>query len=217
MTLLDDTQTRRYWNEYYKGKQGPQFPSPFAAFCQQRFPNRECVILEIGCGNGRDSFYFSRRHDVYGIDASSVVVEQNNLKAKRQNFMKARFYAGDFDQVPVEGLPPFDVVYSRFALHAMPEETANLVLERAFEFLKPGGIMMLEFRTIKDPLMKQGQTVGLNERLTDHYRRFIDIQVMKRKLLSLEFSIDYFVESNGLAVHGNDDPVVGRIIARKPN
>jgi hypothetical protein len=51
--------------------------------------------------------------------------------------------------------------------------------------------------------------------MTDHYRRFIDSQTFRNKLLLLGWEIVYFEESNGLAVFGDEDPVVARCVFKK--
>jgi hypothetical protein len=101
-------------------------------------------------------------------------------------------------------------------MHAMNEEAEDKALLKAFSVLKNRGKLLLEFRTNKDPLMQHGQIVSESERLTDHYRRFIDLDKFCEKLLKIGFTIDYKIEKQGLATHGNDDPVVARIIAIKP-
>jgi hypothetical protein len=40
-------------------------------------------------------------------------------------------------------------------------------------------IIFLEFRTIKDPLMKKGLKISRNERFFTHYRRFINTRFIK--------------------------------------
>ena len=43
--------------------------------------------------------------------------------------------------------------------------------------IKKKTIIMMEFRTIKDPLIKKGRKISCNERFTNHYRRFIDVKI----------------------------------------
>ena len=40
---------------------------------------------------------------------------------------------------------------------------------------------MLEFRTTKDKLLQKGKKISNNENFTDHYRRFIDTDVLIKK------------------------------------
>ena len=108
-----------------------------------------------------------------------------------------------------------DAIYSRFVMHAMPEDAETRALNRSWHLLKSHGKLFLEFRTIHDPLMEKGDQLTETERMTDHYRRFIDFSVFCKKLTNLGFVIEYAIEKQGLATFGNDDPVVGRIVATK--
>ena len=47
----------QHWGEYYKKDNAPSFPSPFTEYVANKL-STEQNILEIGCGNGRDSKFF---------------------------------------------------------------------------------------------------------------------------------------------------------------
>ena len=64
-----------HWDEYYRKGNVPSFPSPFAEYVAKKL-NTEQHILEIGCGNGRDSTFFSSKgHHVTGLDRSHKAIE----------------------------------------------------------------------------------------------------------------------------------------------
>ena len=205
-----------YWNNAYQTKKTPNEPTSFAAFCSEKYVSKGDVILEFGCGNGRDTFFFARSNSVIAIDPSSVAIEKNRQKAREYSFDNTiDFKEGMFGEVSIpQGERP-DIVYSRFVMHAMNEESENMALQEAAVLLKQGGLFLSEFRTVNDELSSEGFTVGNNEMITDHYRRFIDSSVFQQKLKAHGFEIIEFVESSGLAKLGDDDPVVARIVARK--
>ena len=74
--------------------------------------------------------------------------------------------------------------------------------------------MMFEFRTIKDPLFLKGAKLSKYERLTDHYRRFIDKEILCNYLIKKKFQIINIVEKKGLAKFKKDNPVVCRLIIK---
>ena len=47
---------KSYWNKYYSKKLGVQEPSSFAVYVLKMMSDGDS-ILELGCGNGRDSFF----------------------------------------------------------------------------------------------------------------------------------------------------------------
>lgn len=205
----------QYWDAYYKKRKAPINPSSFALFCNENYLNNHCHILEFGCGNARDSFYFAKTHRVTAIDESKVAVEVSRTRAMQEGVLSLDFHHGEFGTV-IPGLPnEVDAVYGRFVIHAMPEHVEQRVLREAWQLLRNGGKLFLEFRTNRDPLMAQGTHLSETERITDHYRRFIDFDEFCKKISFFGFSLDFAIEKNGLAVQGSDDPVVGRVIATK--
>ena len=59
-----------YWNKFYKTK-SITIESTFAKFTYKKIKNKKSKLLDIGCGNGRDSYYFNRKgFIVTGIDIS---------------------------------------------------------------------------------------------------------------------------------------------------
>ena len=70
-----DKELIHYWDEYYKKDNAPSFPSPFAEYVASKLSTKQ-NILEIGCGNGRDSKYFSSKgHHITGLDRSAEAIE----------------------------------------------------------------------------------------------------------------------------------------------
>lgn len=205
-----------YWNSYYEKSIAPSTASSFAEFCKQEYILDGKVIFEIGCGNGRDSFFFSKTNSLISIDASETAITRNQQYALDNGITSIRFISGFFGDTDLMINENVDYIYSRFVLHAMDETFENSVITLSSRILNPGGLFLAEFRTTKDPLAKQGVSVGKNERITDHYRRFIDASMMISKLDSAGFEVLYSIEDNGLAVYRDDDPVVARIVARIP-
>ena len=89
-------------------------------------------------------------------------------------------------------------------------------LQAAFSALRPGGEILIECRSINDPLARQGEVIGPTERIHGHYRQFIIMENIRARLETAGFEVLSTIEGNGLAVFGDDDPVVIRVRARKP-
>ena len=73
---------------------------------------------------------------------------------------------------------------------------------------------MLEFRTIRDPLYQEGKKISKYERVTDHYRRFIDKDILLNFFLKKNFKILKVIEKSGLAKYKKENPVVCRMIVK---
>lgn len=94
-------------------------------------------ILEIGCGNGRDSIHFGKQgHYVMGIDISPEAVKI----AKRNNKLESvHFEVGDAEKLSFD-TGSFDAVYSLSVLHATKLEKSISEMSRV---LKKKGLALL--------------------------------------------------------------------------
>ena len=53
-----------YWDIYYKNLKNNLYklrPSSFAIFFKKKYLNKQINLLEIGCGNARDTFFFNEK------------------------------------------------------------------------------------------------------------------------------------------------------------
>src|SRR6056300_80643 len=88
-----------YWNNFYSKKTSLDkinFPSQFSMFTLSNDIKKN-LLIEFGCGNGRDAYYMSRYYKrVIGYDSSEFVIKKNisifkgikNLKFVNRNIIK---------------------------------------------------------------------------------------------------------------------------------
>ena len=72
----------------------------------------------------------------------------------------------------------------------------------------------LEFRTTKDKLMKKGKKISKYERITDHYRRFININDFIKKIKKYNFEIIEIKQGINFSKFGSDNPHICRLILK---
>jgi ubiquinone/menaquinone biosynthesis C-methylase UbiE len=205
-----------YWDEVYSKVENIKKPSSFAKFCIKKFIDRKKnkKLLDIGCGDGRDTLFFSKKLDSTGIDKSKAAI--NFLKLKYFNYQNCKFYRFNLDYLNNANLLKYDYIYLRFLIHAInlsSEKKLFIYLKK--KLIKKNSLIMAEFRSDKDPLMKLGKKISKYERYTDHYRRFINFENFKCKLKKLGFKIIYNIERRGLSIAGNDNPILCRFIFKK--
>ncbi len=171
-----------YWNNFYK-KFNLKKPSLFARFVLKKL-KKNSLLLEVGCGNGRDTFFFLKNNiKCTAYDISKTAIVQN-----RKLFNKV-FYKKNICKKK-ENLKKnyFNYIYARFFLHTINENEQKFFFINSFNKLKKDGFLYLEFRTINDVLFKKGKKVSHNERITDHYRRFINpIELLKELKTNYNF------------------------------
>ena len=208
---------KTFWDDFYSQRKGVDFPSPFAEFCLSNYIQKNSRILELGCGNGRDSFYFSQNEtSVLGLDSSKVTVTACNDRIMGTELMeRLRFSVADFSEIENYRQHGMNIIYSRFSLHSITEETEDSLLLKAYELLPINGLFLIEVRTIYDELFGQGKKISDREYITDHYRRFIDSSDFLKKCLSIGWKIKYFIEDRGIATYRKEDPIVARFVLMK--
>ena len=202
----------RYWDEYYKKDAAPSFPSPFAGYVANKLRTKQ-NILEIGCGNGRDSKFFSSKgHHVTGLDRSGKAIE---LCKSLYSNEPLEFFFGEVTDIVKTNNKKYDLIYSRFVIHAMSMDEELEMLKTSYQLLNENGQFFIECRSINDPLSNTGEILSHTERIEGHYRRFIILEELKQRLIQVGFEIIEAIESNGLANLEEEDPVVIRVKAIK--
>ena len=210
---------RKYWNDFYKNFEAPIAPSSFARFILKKKLINDKSLLELGCGNGRDSFFFMKNNiNVIACDSSSKVI--NSIKESLKVSIAKNFYCKDFTSLANNYFKKkFNIIYSRFTLHAISHIQEKKTLNWVHKNLKKNGKFCFEVRSIKDPLMKSKGAKKINKNTYEfekgHIRRFIDILEIKNSLIDTGFNIDYLVEKKNVAKYKNDNPYVIRCIAKK--
>jgi SAM-dependent methyltransferase len=200
-----------HWASFYRDHKAAP-PSPFAIACAPRFPEGTS-LLELGCGNGRDAAFFAQS----GLRVTALDRSETAIRACIDGPAGGTAEFLCLDAADVGTLAPrrFDVVYSRFSLHAMTREEEGAALAGSRDLLGDRGLLCIECRSINDALAREGEVISPTERIAGHYRRFIVLQELVDQLDALGMDIVEQIESRGLAVHGDEDPVVIRVFARK--
>lgn len=202
-----------YWDKFYRDILDLNEPSLFAQMCAGYMKPGESIV-ELGCGNGRDSiFFYNLKLDVTAIDASKTALSSLEIYRNKDhmNCICADFVSW-IDRYEEE----FDHCYSRFTIHAINEMQEEVLLHNVYGVLKKGGLFYIETRSVNDELYGLGKYAGRNAfKYNNHFRRFIVMDELKNKLIKTGFSIVYSEEKRGFAPFGNSNPPIIRIVARK--
>lgn len=203
---------KSYWNAFYAENKGINAPSLFARWVMEQI-GKGRKLVDMGCGNGRDSVFFMQNGmEVYGVDASDVATEH----IAQEYSGKIHVENEDFVTYLGEKKEEFDYLYSRFTIHAILEEEQKICIRNACRALKPGGKFFIEVRCTKDELFGKGTLVAKNTYFYNgHNRRFIEKEELLSDLRKENFVIEYAEEKTGFAPFGGTDPVVLRVTAVK--
>lgn len=204
-----------YWDKYYARESGAlSEPSLFARTMFCKYMQKEKDLIELGCGNGRDSIYFAENGlYVIGIDSSQIAIKELQNKNICDN---CTFVCDDFVDIEALYQAQYDYCYSRFTLHAINEQEETRVLSKAYSMLKEEGLLFIEARSVHDGKYGLGQKVEKNAFILDgHYRRFIDLPELLRKLQDIGFAIVEQEESDEFAPLKGDNAVCIRVVAQR--
>lgn len=206
---------KAYWKNYYKSNQDAQSPSLFAQFILDNHLNDDDSLIELGCGNGRDSVFFAR----HGIKTHAIDQCEEEIEAlrKEHTLPNIKFESADFTKLD-DSRGTFDHVYSRFTMHTIRAHEEDRVIDWAYKTLKPNGKFHIEARGYKNELHKLGESVPDEPDAyiyNDHFRRFINMDRFIKKLEDKGFKILLSEETTGFAPFQDTDYHFMRILALK--
>ena len=186
---------KKYWESFYKEKKITMKNTNFASYVDlMMFGRKKISILELGCGNGRDTEYFGKRkwvNSITGIDnaldcdmhliGDKLIMEKIPLEEMFDSF---KFY---------------DLIYSRFFLHAISKKNIKKVIKYTPKFFAA------EFRIKGDvPVIYK-----------NHKRTKINPSWILKLLEKNNFKVITMKVGTGLSKYKNEDPLVCWVIAEK--
>lgn len=205
-----------HWRQYYS-EIALRGPSQFAALTLQEFTESD-LILDLGCGDGRDSLFFSlygRR--VLGIDPVPEAIQAaEESKERLSPGGDLHFWNGSLADkteitTKIKELSPENstlLIYGRFLIHAItPDEEAmfwSLVQSLGSIYRVE---IALEFRNAGDS--------GLQKEAEPHYRRFPDQEEIIRSAEKSCFRAFYQYNGLGVGKYGSEEPSISRLFLAK--
>ncbi len=208
---------RNYWDAYYKSSKGNLEPSSFAQHVTERISSQD-KILEIGCGDGRDAFFFARKCSVLGVDVSDGAIKLANLRKKQDaESNELEFQVLDSVSAVSKFIDSYNptIVYIRFVLHAMTLDDEKKLWKLLSQDLKVGNRIFLEVRTVFDLKYNKGIHLSSNERYEGHYRRFADPVELLHRIEKYGFLVRDRTQGSTLSIVGADDPDLLRLELEK--
>jgi SAM-dependent methyltransferase len=170
---------KEFWEKHYK-KHKLTKPSSFAVWANEIMDGD---IIDIGCGDGRDLYYFrSHGKRAHGVDASNEDV--GIIKQDIVSYIK-------------ENKSP-ENVYARFFWHAIMREEQLTILDWVKKRI------LIEARTKKD---------APKDIIGSHKRNLVSVRTLKKDLKERGFTIEFEEEGTGLSPYKGEDPHLIRIVA----
>ncbi len=113
-------------------------------------PNKDILsILDVGCGNGRDAFYFSDNIEcrILGIDISKDAIEIALNKVIERQMENVNFQICNFLEFK-DG--KYDIIFSSGVYHFLKKDERIKFRKRIIKLLKPKGLLFLSTLSVGD-------------------------------------------------------------------
>ena len=156
----------KIWDEIYSNDSSffGEEPSDFAQKCYSDFKRYDVKrLLELGCGQGRDSIFFaSNGLDVYALDSSKVAIENIKQKMRGKNICLHLSHFEVRQTLPFDS-SHFDAVYSHmFYNMRFIDEELKFLFKESSRVLKNNGLLYFSVRSDKDVSYNKGKKIDNN-------------------------------------------------------
>ncbi len=166
-----------YWkDQWYKHPHSK--PNLFALQAYKLIePRYFKTLLDLGCGDGEDSIFFSNK----GLGVTAVDFSESGIDLLQKKSKKIKCLLSDIRKI---NLPEssFDIVYSHLGLHYFTNKETDKIFEKIYKILSPGGLLFIKCKSVSDPLFGKGRKIEEDMFDSDHVRHFFSREYMKEKL-----------------------------------
>ena len=196
-----------YWNNFYSKKTSLDkinFPSQFSMFTLSNDIKKN-LLIEFGCGNGRDAHYMSKYYKrVICYDSSNFVIKNNINKFK--DIKNLKFVNHDIiKKNDLNFLKKYKkTIYARFFIHSLKNDEIDIFIKILSFLLKKNEKIFLEYRTDLDKKTKKT--------FKKHFRNYLDPKKIINLFKKENIENIYSNTSYGYALFGNEDPHIARQI-----
>ncbi len=191
----------------------------FSRKCLARIKeNGAKTLLDIGCGDGKDSFFFAKQGiSVTALDFSEEAIKHLKRKMLKQEVRGVTPVLGDILSFKIN--KKFDVIYAHLSLHYFSDEDTNKVFSKLFSLLNKGGLLFIKCKSTKDCKFGEGKKVEENYYLRKgHLRHFFSEEYLRRKLENFELIKISESSSEHVVIEGpNHIASFIEVVARKTN
>lgn len=195
---------KEYWDNFYKSNLAPQKESSFAQFTYTYLKDlvtiNELRLIDVGCGNGRDTFYFSKMNiKTTGIDLSY------NPESLYVDFTQSNILEFDYKD--------YNVLYLRFIVHSLTEPELDKLISN-FENMSQDLLIFIETRSSKNITDEQKSETYFKSSIgSEHFRMLYSEKYLTNKL-EKRFKIVYVKEDTGFSPFNGEDPFCIRYILK---
>ncbi|MDO8561294.1 MAG: class I SAM-dependent methyltransferase [bacterium] len=168
---------RKYWeNKWASSENKP--PNEFAkrAYAAIRKRNHK-TLLDLGCGDGRDSRYFAGK----GLRVSALDFSRSGIENLKSLHPAIKTYLADIRRLKFKR-DSFDIIYAHLSLHYFNDKETTEIFKNLYRLLKKGGLIFVKCKSTDDALSGKGKKIGPDMYHKEHLRHFFSKEYMTGKL-----------------------------------
>ena len=188
----------KYWVDFYSETKVPTKHSMFSEYLLKEISNLNVDrIIDIGCGNGRDSSFFIKSG--YKCEGVDLYTNQNKYLGNSLNKV---------DAIEIE--LKANIYYARFFFHTIKEDILDIFLKNINKTMDQNSTFYFETRSTRGITNDVKSETNFKSSIGEkHFRMLYSLEYLKSKLENT-FNVIYIEESNDFAVYKTDKPYVIR-------
>ncbi|TSD06153.1 MAG: type 11 methyltransferase [Parcubacteria group bacterium Greene0714_7] len=174
MVIMDD---KKFWKGRWRGS-FILTPNPFAKRAYVLMKKKHVKrVLDLGCGDGRDSIYFARK----GVAVEAFDFSESGIESLKKKNPSIKAHIGDIRKLPFKK-NSFDAVYAHLSLHYFSDSETEKIFSKLHAVLKKGGLLFVKCKSTDDLLFGKGKKVAENTYRSGHVRHFFTKDYMAKQL-----------------------------------
>lgn len=168
--------------------------------------NKEMIILDAGCGEGRNTHYFIQQgYKILGTDNNPTAINMARITAKTLDptFDSQRFQIANVEELPFHD-GAFNAIISSAVMHFADDLTHfKAMMQEQMRVLVQGGLFWLRMCTDADGCFSQGNSTAgqQKQQLPDGTERFILTEDLTRTIVQ-EYGLIPLEPMKSVLVHG---------------
>jgi len=170
---------KKLWQTKWSDRTSQLPPNNFASRAYKLIKPKHKTLLDLGCGNGRDSLYFAHKGlQVTATDWSKSGLDQLQKLVKQKKIANLDIIQQDISQLTFRP-NTFDVIYAHLSLHYFDDKTTKNIFNKLYSMLKKDGLLFIKCKSTDDALYGRGRKLEENMyTFHDHIRHFFDKDYM---------------------------------------
>ncbi|MDM8533197.1 class I SAM-dependent methyltransferase [Clostridiaceae bacterium HSG29] len=188
-----------YYNENYDKYISESFKADMSLLYNEfeKYLNVKDIILDLGCGSGRDSLYFHNKgYNVISLDGSIKIIEHLKI------ILKNEIVFSTFEEYKTD--KKFDGIWACASLLHVKKESMEEILLKYIDLLSVNGIFFISFKLRDNNFSNNGRVFTC---FTEN-----SLKILLNKLLGIE--IIKFIETKDVRKNRENEKWISVIIKR---